>query len=50
MNQIIQEKNHAAFDLDELGLPVFDLSVWKQAKGNARLAQARRFIARKQTC
>jgi isopenicillin N synthase-like dioxygenase len=45
MNQIIQEKNHAAFDLDELGLPVFDLSVWKQAKGNARLAQARRFIA-----
>jgi isopenicillin N synthase-like dioxygenase len=44
MNQIIQHKKQAAVDLDELGLPVFDLSAWNQAKGEARIAQARRFI------
>lgn len=44
MNQIIQYKNQAVVDLDELGLPVFDLSGWKQAKGEARASQARRFI------
>ena len=44
MNQIIQHKSQFAADLDELGLPVFDLSAWKQAEGEARVAQARRFI------
>jgi len=44
MNQIIQEKNEAGADLDEIGLPVFDLFAWNQAEGEARIAEARRLI------
>jgi isopenicillin N synthase-like dioxygenase len=44
MNQILQQKSQAAADLDELGLPVFDVSAWRQAEGDAKVAQARRFI------
>lgn len=44
MNQIVQNRDQAAVDIDELGLPVFDLSVWQRATGEAKIAHARHFI------
>jgi len=41
MNQIVQSEQAAD---DELGLPVFDLAVWRLAKGEAKRAHAHRFI------
>ena len=43
MNQIAQHTDQSTVDIDELGLPVFDLSAWQHA-GSEKAAHARRFI------